>query len=163
MFNNTSWMDVVIPTDRPKSVRNRCVIEVFWRSFGVVIFFCLYKGFCHRTESELFLFLFGNIRSKSLEFIHISIFQATPGGDQGSPPSAPFLLAHSAIAKEVSIGRSDVNITHLKAFTLFIKCLENPYTLGLRNNNESCMIFTRETLFYKQEARMSLYCSSNSN
>ena len=27
-FNNTSWVAVVIPTDRPKSVRNRCVMEV---------------------------------------------------------------------------------------------------------------------------------------
>ena len=28
-FNHTSWVTVVTPTDRPKSVRNRCVIEVF--------------------------------------------------------------------------------------------------------------------------------------
>ena len=28
-FNHTSWMTVVTPTDRPKSVRNRCVIEGF--------------------------------------------------------------------------------------------------------------------------------------
>ena len=28
-FNHTSWVAVVTPTDRPKSVRNRCVIEVF--------------------------------------------------------------------------------------------------------------------------------------
>ena len=27
--NHTSWVAVVIPTDRPKSVRNRCVIELF--------------------------------------------------------------------------------------------------------------------------------------
>ena len=27
--NHTSWMAVVTPTDRPKSVRNRCVIELF--------------------------------------------------------------------------------------------------------------------------------------
>ena len=27
--NHTSWMAVVSPTDRPKSVRNRCVIELF--------------------------------------------------------------------------------------------------------------------------------------
>ena len=27
--NNTSWVAVVTPTDRPKSVRNRCVIELF--------------------------------------------------------------------------------------------------------------------------------------
>ena len=28
-FNYTSWVAIVFPTDRPKSVRNRCVIEVF--------------------------------------------------------------------------------------------------------------------------------------
>ena len=27
--NYTSWVAVVTPTDRPKSVRNRCVIELF--------------------------------------------------------------------------------------------------------------------------------------
>ena len=27
--NHTSWMTAVTPTDRPKSIRNRCVIEVF--------------------------------------------------------------------------------------------------------------------------------------
>ena len=49
------------PTDRPKSVRNRCVIEVFGGVFYVVTmlcgFFCGCRGFCHRTESDLFLFL----------------------------------------------------------------------------------------------------------
>ena len=28
-FNNTSWVAIVTPTDRPKSVRNRSVIEAF--------------------------------------------------------------------------------------------------------------------------------------
>ena len=27
--NHTSWVPVVTPTDRPKSIRNRCVIELF--------------------------------------------------------------------------------------------------------------------------------------
>ena len=27
--NHTSWVAVVTPTDRPKSARNRCVIELF--------------------------------------------------------------------------------------------------------------------------------------
>ena len=35
--NHTSWMAVVTPTDRPKSVRNRCVIELFC---GVVLPLC---------------------------------------------------------------------------------------------------------------------------
>ena len=36
--NHTSWMTVVTPTDRPKSVRNCCVIEVFGGVF--VLSFC---------------------------------------------------------------------------------------------------------------------------
>ena len=31
--NHTSWVTVVTPTDRPKSVRNRCVIELFMALF----------------------------------------------------------------------------------------------------------------------------------
>ena len=27
--NHTSWVATVTPTDRPKSIRNRCVIELF--------------------------------------------------------------------------------------------------------------------------------------
>ena len=52
------WL--VTPTDRPKSVRNRCVIEVFGGvcvlSFGFRIF-CWYRGFCHRTGSDLLFLL----------------------------------------------------------------------------------------------------------
>ena len=36
-INHTSWVAVVTPTNRPKSVRNRCVIEVFC---GVVLPLC---------------------------------------------------------------------------------------------------------------------------
>ena len=53
---------VVIPTDRPTSVRNRCVIELFCSVVRVVALpfwhFCWWSGFCHRTESDLFLFVF---------------------------------------------------------------------------------------------------------
>ena len=35
--NHTSWVAVVTPTDRPKSVRNRCLIELFC---GVVCLCC---------------------------------------------------------------------------------------------------------------------------
>ena len=35
-FNHTSGVTAVTPTDRPKSVRNRCVIEVFGGVFFVV-------------------------------------------------------------------------------------------------------------------------------
>ena len=59
--NHTSWAAVVTPTDRPKSVRNRCVIELFCGVVCVVTLpfwqFCWCRGFCHRTESDLFLFL----------------------------------------------------------------------------------------------------------
>ena len=59
--NHTSWVVVVTPTDRPKSVRNRCLIELFCGVVCVVTLpfrhFCWCRGFCHRTESDLFLFL----------------------------------------------------------------------------------------------------------
>ena len=52
---------VATPTDRLKSVRNRCVIKLFGavcvlsRCFLDFSVGC--RGFCHRTESDLFLFL----------------------------------------------------------------------------------------------------------
>ena len=53
-------MTAVTPTDRPKSVRNCCIIEIFGGVFYVVTmlfgFFCGCMGVCHRTESDLFLF-----------------------------------------------------------------------------------------------------------
>ena len=58
--NHTSWVAVVTPTDRPKSVRNRSVIELFCGVFNVVTLpfwhFCWCMGFCHRTESNLAFF-----------------------------------------------------------------------------------------------------------
>ena len=58
--NHTSWMAVNTPTERPKSICNRCVIELFCGVVCVVTLpfwhFCWCKGFCHRTESDLFLF-----------------------------------------------------------------------------------------------------------
>ena len=58
--NHTSWVTVVTSTDRPKSFRNRYVIELFC-GVGCVSLsfwhFCWCGGFCHRTESDLFLFL----------------------------------------------------------------------------------------------------------
>ena len=52
---------VIIQTDHPKLVRYRCVIEVLVAFLYVVTllfgFFCECIGFCHRTESDLFLFL----------------------------------------------------------------------------------------------------------
>ena len=62
-FNHTSGVIAVNPTDRTKSVRNRCLIKVLGGVFYVVTllfgFFCGCRGFCHRllTESDFFLFL----------------------------------------------------------------------------------------------------------
>ena len=53
-------MTAVTPTDRPKSVRNSCLIKVFVGVFMLSRCFFDYSvgvGFCHRTESDLFLFL----------------------------------------------------------------------------------------------------------
>ena len=59
--NHTSWVVVVTPTDRPKSVRNCCLIELFCGVVCVVTLpfwhFCWCRGFCHRTGSDLFLFV----------------------------------------------------------------------------------------------------------
>ena len=60
-FNHTIWVAIVIPVDRPKSVRNRCVIEVWWRFCVVTLplgVFCGCRGLCYETESDLFLFPF---------------------------------------------------------------------------------------------------------
>ena len=35
--NHTSWVAVVTPADRPKSVRNRCVIELFCGVVCVIV------------------------------------------------------------------------------------------------------------------------------
>ena len=70
--NHTSWVAVVTPTDRPKSVRNRCLIELFCGVVCVVTLpfwhFCWCRGFCHRTESDLFLFLLQCIIKLSIWF-----------------------------------------------------------------------------------------------
>ena len=58
--NHTSWVAVVTPFDRPKSVRSRCVIELFCGVCVVTLpswHFCWCMGICHRTESDIFLFL----------------------------------------------------------------------------------------------------------
>ena len=59
--NHTSWVAVVTPTDRPKSVRNSCLIELFCGVVCVVTLslwhFCWYRDFCHRTGSDLLLFV----------------------------------------------------------------------------------------------------------
>ena len=58
--NHTCLVAVVTKTDRPKSVRNRCVINVWWRicvvSFLFFYIFCWYRGFCHKAVYLVFLF-----------------------------------------------------------------------------------------------------------
>ena len=71
--NHTSWVAVVTPTDRPKSVRNRCVIELFCGVVCVVTLpiwhFCCCRGFFHKTESDLFLFLLRNKKRNIVWFV----------------------------------------------------------------------------------------------
>ena len=67
--NHTSWVAVVTPTDRPKSVRNCCFIELFCGVVCVVTLpfghFWWCRGFCHRTGSDLLLFVLGTLWSTS--------------------------------------------------------------------------------------------------
>ena len=75
--NHTSWVAVVTPTDRPKSVLNRCVIELFCGVVCVVTLpfwhFCWCRGFCHRTELDLFLFLIKLTEGRFQTFNGISL------------------------------------------------------------------------------------------
>ena len=41
-FDHTSWVTVVLTTDCPKSVRNRCIIEVFG---GIFVLSCCFFDF----------------------------------------------------------------------------------------------------------------------
>ena len=74
--NHTSWVALVAPTDRPKLVRNRCLIELFCGVVCVVTLpfwhFCWCRGYCHRTGSDLLLFVFffrsASFRSHSFLF-----------------------------------------------------------------------------------------------
>ena len=70
-------LTAVTSTDRPKSVCNRCVIEGFGGVFVVTTLFGFFfgcRGFCHRTESDLFLFLLCCIATlrRSTEVVHAS-------------------------------------------------------------------------------------------
>ena len=56
--NHTSWVAVVTPTVRPKSVRNRCLIELFCSAVYVVILPFWHFRWCRAlTESDLLLFV----------------------------------------------------------------------------------------------------------
>ena len=47
-FHHTSWVAVVTPTDRPKSVCNRCVTEVFG---GLFLLSCCFLDFSVDVET----------------------------------------------------------------------------------------------------------------
>ena len=67
-------MTAVTPTDRPKSVRNSCVIKVFGGVFMLSRCFldCSVGvgggGVCHRTGSDLFLFLLSCLNTFTFSF-----------------------------------------------------------------------------------------------
>ena len=74
--NHTSWVAVVTPTDRPKSVRNRCLIELFCGVVCVVALpfwhFCWCRGFCHRIGSDLLLFVLeSGLYRRNLDFARV--------------------------------------------------------------------------------------------
>ena len=74
--NHKSWVTVVTQTDCPKSVRNSCLIELFCGVVCVVtlpfLHFCWCRGFCYRTESDLFLFL--STRNSSILMMSSSVY-----------------------------------------------------------------------------------------
>ena len=63
--NHTSWVTVVNSTDRPKSIRSCCLIELFYGVVSVVTlpfcYFCWCRGICHRTGSDLLLFVYRKV------------------------------------------------------------------------------------------------------
>ena len=71
----TSWMAIITPTDRPKSVRNRFVVEVFGGIFVLSRCFLVFSVgvgfFCHRNESDLFLFHVKNHISPGDKLCHL--------------------------------------------------------------------------------------------
>ena len=60
MVNQNGWITVVAKTDRPKSVRNRCVITRYCSVFVFTLHMrCLsFNGVCQTTVSDIFPFLF---------------------------------------------------------------------------------------------------------
>ena len=77
--NHTSWVAVATPTDRPKSVRNCCLIELFCGVVCVVTLpfwhFCWCRGFCHRTGSDFLLFVLRLICKENGNYILETAFR----------------------------------------------------------------------------------------
>ena len=89
-------MTAVTPTDRPKSVRNLCVIEVFDGVLFVVMllfgFFCGCRGFCHKTESDLCLFLFSHkLKAQMQSRFTIALFDRLRGYKVMGELNLPYL------------------------------------------------------------------------
>ena len=72
-INHTSWEAIATPTDRPKSVRNRCVIEVFGGVFVLsrcFLDFCQCIGFRHISFFFLYKFAGVLIPRRGIRTIH---------------------------------------------------------------------------------------------
>ena len=76
--NHTSLVAVVTPTDCPKSVRNCCFIELFCGVVCVTTLplrhICWYRRFCHRTGSDLLLFVSQKNSMELLEHLKFPTF-----------------------------------------------------------------------------------------
>ena len=76
---HTSWVAVVTPTDRSTSVRNRCVIELFWGVVCVITLsfwhFCWCRGCIIRLSqiSSFFFKEFQNIKIEQSEITQFSL------------------------------------------------------------------------------------------
>ena len=107
-------MTVVTPTDRPKSVRNRCVIEVFGGvcvlSFGFRIF-CWYRGFCHRTDSDLLPFLLKDMVNDTSRYLDDILTIDNPEFEKRIPDIYPTeLQLNKANTSDKEISFLDLNI-----------------------------------------------------
>ena len=76
--NHTIWVAVVTPTDRPKSVRYCCLIKLFCGDVCVVTLpfwhFCWCRGFCHRTGSDLLLFVVMLLTDHPLYWLIVNMY-----------------------------------------------------------------------------------------
>ena len=90
--NHTSWVAVVTPTHRPKSVRNCCLIELFCGVVCVVTLslshFCWCRGFCHGTGSDLLLFV--SWTYYKLPYIYLIMIRSVRTGKLGIRPLVRF-------------------------------------------------------------------------
>ena len=120
--NHTSWVAVVTPTDRPKSVRNRFLIELFCGVVCVVTLpfwhFCWCRGFCHRTESDLFLFLFKSLnRISKLKAAEIHMHHQQTTSQDFLPPIYDVVSTDYDVSCRFSLER------FIKQFYAIVSCI----------------------------------------